>query len=178
MKKIITFTIFLLVSIALFASSAPVLNIGLDLTQNPITYFGVTTDEVDLSSYTKANDLQTQVAQSISISLDQRDITQTAEASFKVWWYIYSSEKYKVYINFRPLTSGANKIDFTINDGTKDYSSSDTDKYDDTTRVVDLTGETALITGFKEFTIPQFDRFDLIPANYASSFTVRIVTNN
>ena len=178
MKKIITFTIFLLISIALFASSAPVLNIGLDLTQNPIEYFGVTTSEVDLSSHTKALDLQTLGEQRISISPGQNDISQTSKASFKVWWYIYSSNKYKVYINFRPLTSGANKIDFTINDGTKYYSSSDTDIYDDTTRVADLTEATSLVAGFKEFTVTQFDRLGLIPANnYASSFTITIDTN-
>ena len=182
-KSLLFFTILLVVSSIAFASSDLNLKVNLDLTVEPIEFFGVTSTAPNITTYASAKELNLAAMQSISITPTANDPTQTSPASFYVWWYIYSPHQYNIYINFNPLTSTDGvKIPFDITTEGEGgslitYSSSEeAAAYADSNRIADLSA-TELITGSKALNVPAFNRLDLTVKNsYTSTIKIEIKT--
>ena len=178
MKKIISFFILsILVSCALFAVTPKNLKVELNLAAEPIEYFGISDKPLSADiTHAAALALFSNDLKSIDITPTSEDLTKTAKGTFYVWWYIYSPNQFKMYINFSDLASGSTLIPYKITDDeSNEYRSTDSTSTS-YTLVKDL-NSTVLIKGSKEMTVPAFDRLSLkVAEDYTSTVTIKIDT--
>ena len=180
MKKFISLiSILFLVSISLFASiDDPTLVVTLNLADADINRFGVSCQEVTTANVAslEALDLFTNELGEQILEIEVTESDETEPASFWFWWYVYSDESLKMYINFTPLTNTNNaeeQIPFRIIDNTTnaEYTTSNQDL------LVSNINNTKLDNGFKKFTIQPIDKRTFSIANYSSTVTISIVSN-
>lgn len=184
MKKLLLISLSLICAACLYATT---LQVVLDTTNAEIELFGFTSTDPALKLTSLASAKGIESLSRISIQPDHMNSGTTKEASFYIWWYLYTGNAFsiKCYFNDFIANDSRTPIPFHIESASnKIYSSEHSDQGDNPAGILKTVIHTCdvsagLNAGSRRFTIPPFNFADgeYDRGNYSTNIFVEFSSN-
>lgn len=175
MKKLFIITIITFLSVSLFAGP---LQLNLDLAESEIEHFGFTSENPTSKLNTLADAKTISVLSELSITPDDLETGSTKEATFYVWWYLYTKNNYTIKCYFEDFKANeiATTIPFHISYGGNQIDSIENANSLVKTNLYTYNPSLGNNSGCILMTIPSFDYADMqdgyLRANYSTNIYI------